>query len=182
MIMKEKSLREKSIVFIGFMGVGKTTIGRLVAQNLYRSFIDIDEQIEKEFQMPVPDVFKLIGEPAFRQKEKELVKKYANQSLKVISLGGGAFMQEEIRDVCLNNCTVFYLDMPWDAWKERIHLLMADRPVLQGRSLEDIEELFYSRQTAYASHHSKVTIDKDSPEEIADYITNSLKTAWKLYE
>lgn len=180
--MTERSLREKSIVFIGFMGVGKTTVGRLVAKKLYRSFVDIDEEIEKEYGMPVPEVFKLIGEPAFREKEKELVRKYSMQSLKVISLGGGAFMQEEIRDLCLNNCTVFYLDMSWDSWKERLHLIMGNRPVLQGKSMEEIEELFYKRQGTYADHNSKITIDQLPAEDVADYLTDSLKMAWDMYD
>ncbi len=92
----ERALREKSIVFIGFMGVGKTTIGRLVAKKLYRSFIDIDEVIEQEYQMPVPEIFKTIGEKEFREKEKQLIQHYAQQKLKIISVGGGAFMQEEV--------------------------------------------------------------------------------------
>ena len=67
----EIDLRERSIVFIGFMGVGKTTIGKLVAKKLYRDFIDIDVELEKEFKMPIPQVFQQLGEKAFREKEKE---------------------------------------------------------------------------------------------------------------
>jgi shikimate kinase len=58
----ELPLREKSIVFVGFMGVGKTTIGRLVAKKLYRDFVDIDEEIEKEFGMPTTEIFEKFGE------------------------------------------------------------------------------------------------------------------------
>src|SRR5690625_3869103 len=97
------SIREKSLVFIGFMGVGKTTVAQRVAKKLYRDFIDIDQEIEKEFGMPTTDIFKEIGEAAFRAKEKEYVLHYCQQPLKVISLGGGAFMQEDIRNACLDH-------------------------------------------------------------------------------
>ncbi|WP_252312634.1 shikimate kinase [Sinobaca sp. H24] len=179
----ECSLREKSIVFIGFMGVGKTTIGKLVAKKLYRSFIDIDEAIEQEYQMPVPEIFKTIGEKEFREKEKQLIQHYASQKLKIISVGGGAFMQKEVREACMADCIVIYLDITWDVWKnERLHMLMESRPVLQGRSMEEIEDLFNKRKMIYAEHSSKVSTDHLTEEEIAEYITDSLKVSWKMNE
>jgi shikimate kinase len=182
MVKQEMPLREKSIVFVGFMGVGKTTIGRRVAKKLYRDFTDIDEVIEKEYGMPTTEVFKMFGEQKFRQREKEIIVQLSKQPLNIISVGGGAFLQDEIRKACLENCLVFYLDLSWDSWKERISLIIDSRPVLQGKSLEEIEELFYSRQSAYSLHNSKVQTDNLDVEEIADYITDSLKLAWDLYE
>ena len=173
------SLREKSIVFIGFMGVGKTTIGEAVAKKLNREFIDIDKEIEKEYNMSCTEIFKKFGEKAFREKEKEVISNFSNQPLKILSLGGGAFLQEEIQKVCLNNCIVFYLDLSWDSWKDRISLLIDSRPVLQGKSLEEIKELFYDRQKIYSAHHHKVTTDQLDAEEVADYIVNTLQSAWE---
>jgi shikimate kinase len=176
------SPREKSIVFIGFMGVGKTTIGKLVAQKLYRTFIDIDQEIEKEHNMPIPEIFATLGEEEFREIEKNTIKNFCTQKLKVISLGGGAFLQKEIRDVCLSNCIVFALDISWDSWKERLNIIIDNRPVLKGRSIDEIEELFYKRQEIYSSYNSKLTTDNLNEQEIADYITDSLKLAWDLYD
>ena len=99
----ELPLREKSIVFIGFMGVGKTTIGKLVAEKLCRDFIDADEEIEKEFAMPATKIFETFGEKTFREKEESLIVGLTQQPLKVISLGGGAFLNENIRKACLKN-------------------------------------------------------------------------------
>ncbi len=175
------SVREKSLVFIGFMGVGKTTVAQLVAKKLYRDFIDIDQQIEKEFGMPTTEIFKKIGEAAFREKEKDYVLHYCKQPLKVISLGGGAFMQEDIRNACLDHSIVFYLDISWDSWKERLHMLVDSRPVLQNRSIEDIETLFNERRTLYEDHNSKLVTDNFNEEEVADYIIDSVKLAWDLY-
>ncbi|CAH0311827.1 shikimate kinase [Peribacillus sp. NPDC094092] len=182
MINKNTSLRMQSIVFIGFMGVGKTTIGQKVARKLYRDFIDIDQEIEKEFNMPTTEIFKKFGEKAFREKEKSVIESFSQQQLKIISVGGGAFLQEDIRNICLSNCIVFYLDLSWEYWKERIGLLIDSRPVLQSRSLEEIEELFYTRQEIYSYHHSKVNTNDLDVDEVADFIVDSLKVAWDIYE
>lgn len=178
---REIPLRERSIVFIGFMGVGKTTIGQLVAKKLYRDFIDVDAEIEKDYGMPITDIFAKLGEKEFRQREKDYILKVCEQRLNIISLGGGAFLQKEIRDACLQNCIVFFLDMSWESWKDRISLIIDSRPVLQGRSLEEIERLFYERREIYQDHHSKILTDDLDMEEAANYIVDSLKLAWELH-
>jgi shikimate kinase len=176
------SVRQKSIVLIGFMGVGKTTIGELVAKKLYRGFIDVDQEIEKDFGMTVPEIFEQHGEPFFRDYEKKKTCSLTKQKLKVISIGGGAFLQPEIRESCLENCIVFYLDVSWDEWKERLNILIDSRPVLQSRDINEIEELFYKRQDVYSINHSKLTVNQRSAEEVADFIVDSLKYAWEMYE
>ena len=174
-------LKEQNIVFIGFMGVGKTTIGKLVAKKLYRDFVDVDAVIEEEFGMPPTEIFKEFGEKAFRDREKAIIRDLCQTKLKVLSLGGGAFLQEEIRDMCLANSIVIFLDLSWEQWKDRINLIMDSRPVLQGRTLEEIEKLYYERQQIYASHHSKVQTDNQNEEEVANHIVDSLKLAWDLH-
>lgn len=182
LITRETPLREKSIVLIGFMGVGKTTVGEIVAKRLYRSFIDIDQVIERDFGMPTTEIFKKYGEEKFRDYEKNTIVSYCRQRLKVISLGGGAFMNDEVRKVCLSNCIVFYLDVAWEEWKKRLHILVDSRPVLQNRDIEDIQKLFYERQGIYAVNHSKLTVDERSAEEVADYIVDSLKLSWEIHD
>lgn len=73
-------LREKSVVFIGFMGVGKTSIGKIVAKKLYRDFLDVDHVIEEEYGMPVSKIFEQVGEKAFREKEKQVVTELSKKS------------------------------------------------------------------------------------------------------
>lgn len=175
------SVREKSIVCTGFMGAGKTTVGKLLARRLYRDFVDIDEEIEKAFGLPIPVIFKTHGEKAFRQKEQELIKSYSSQPLLVISVGGGAFLQEENRDHCLSNCTVLFFDISWDSWKERIHVLTETRPLLKGKSLEEMEQLFRERQSIYSANHSKFQVDRYEAIEAADYLAESLKLSWDIH-
>src|SRR5690242_17974828 len=98
------------------MGAGKTTIGKLVAEKLTRKFIDTDEEIEKEYNLPVSKIFKEIGEKAFRQSEKNLIKSLSSQENLVLSLGGGAFLQEEIRNECLTRCEVVFLEISFENW------------------------------------------------------------------
>ncbi|HEY2419915.1 MAG TPA: shikimate kinase, partial [Neobacillus sp.] len=83
MISEENQL--KPIVFIGFMGVGKSSIGKLVATKLEREFYDVDEEIEKLYKMPVTTIFELKGEKAFRESEKALISKLCRQKGLVIS-------------------------------------------------------------------------------------------------
>lgn len=175
------SIREKSIVCIGFMGVGKTTVGQLLAQRLYRNFVDIDVEIEKEFAMPISQIFRLYGEPTFRAKEKDLIVKYSQQPLNVISVGGGAFLQKEIQDICMTNCIVLFLDISWESWKERVQLLADNRPLLKDRSLEDIKTLFLERQSIYSLNHSAFIVDDFKAQEAADYLAGALKLSWEIH-
>lgn len=166
---------EKSLVFIGFMGVGKTTVAKLIAKKLNRPFIDIDVEIEKEFQMPITEIFKQYGEKTFREKEKETVLHHCKQREKVISLGGGAFMQNEIRDTCLASSIVIFLDISWEKWKDRIPILIDSRPILQTRSIEEIEALFNERKNIYEQCHLRVNTDEKRPEEIANEIIQAVQ-------
>jgi shikimate kinase len=164
----------KTLVFIGFMGAGKTTVGKLVAQKLNRKFIDTDDVIEKEFGMPIPEVFKTYGEPVFREKEKSVIADLSGKTNLVLSLGGGAFLQEEIREACLSNANVIFLDISFESWKDRLELIIDNRPVLQGKSMEETKELYKKRQEVYANHHIKIQVDNKTPDEIADEILAKL--------
>ncbi|MFC4769800.1 shikimate kinase [Effusibacillus consociatus] len=179
----EIPIREKNIVLIGFMGVGKTTIGTLVAKKLYRGFIDIDKEIEDKCNMPITQIFEDLGEKKFREIERDLIiDTCLNTRLNVISLGGGAYLQEEVRKICLSHCIVFFLDLSWDSWQDRIPLIIDNRPVLQNKTIEEIEQVFRTRRTAYSLHNSKISTDNLNPEEVADYIVESLKLAWDIYQ
>ena len=156
------------------MGAGKTTIGKLVAEKLGRPFIDTDEKIEKEYGMPVSEIFKQLGEKQFREKEKTLITKLSEKRLQVLSLGGGAFLQEEIREACLTNCIVIYIHLPWECWQKRIPLIIDSRPVLQGKSIDEIKELFEKRLAIYSHHHIKIEAENMDPEEIAKQIMDQL--------
>src|SRR5690606_28935148 len=103
------------------------------------------------------EIFQLYGEQKFRQIEREIIIKICTSSrLKVIALGGGAYMQKEVRQVCLANCIVIFIDLSWDAWKHRLPLILDSRPVLQNKTLEEIEQLFFERYAAYSLNNSRI--------------------------
>lgn len=166
--------KSENIILIGFMGVGKTTVGQLIANKLDRPFIDIDDEIEKEYQMAITEIFQKYGEEKFRQIEKDMVIYYTAQHRKVISLGGGAFMQEEIKEACLENCTVVHLDISWEVWKKRMGMLIDTRPILHNKTMNEIEDLFYKRRHVYASNHATLITDNYNEEEAAENIINQL--------
>lgn len=169
--------KEKSLVFIGFMGVGKTTVAKSIAKKLNREFIDIDAEIEMEYGMRTTDIFKNFGEQEFRAKEKEYVFRYVGQPCKIISLGGGAFLQEDIKRACLDRSIVIYLDISWESWKKRLDILVDSRPVLQNKSSQEIQALFEERKCTYKNHHTRVMTDNMNQEAIAYSIINTLKLA-----
>lgn len=176
-MLQNGSVKEKSIFLIGFMGVGKTTIGKELAKKLQREFVDVDHQIEEEYNMTIPEIFSNYGEAFFRKKEKGLIKALSEQKEKVISLGGGAFLQEDIRNACLENGIVIYIDMSFKAWKERIPFIIDSRPVLQGKTDDEVKALFNTRKEIYRNHHLKVTTDGNKVEETVDAIIDSLDLA-----
>lgn len=156
-----------SIILIGFMGSGKTTIGQELANLMNREFIDLDKEIERKYNLKTTEIFEKYGEAVFRQEEKRMVIHFAEQKNKVISLGGGAFLQNEVRDACLENGIVIYLEIGWEAWLQRLDELTSDRPLLQGKSIVEIKQLFDSRQEIYERNHIRIKTDHQTVTETA---------------
>lgn len=171
---------EKNVVFIGFMGAGKTTIGKLLAEKLNREYIDVDEEIEKEYKLTVTAIFEKFGEQAFREKERNLITSICKQKGVVISVGGGAFLQQEIRQLCLDTSIVIFLDLSFEGWKDRIDLIIDSRPVLQGKSIEEMKHLFNNRQGIYANHHLKIATDNKDAEVLANEIVSKLRVDFDI--
>lgn len=162
---------QQNIVLIGFMGTGKTTVGLLLAKEMGWEFIDSDQEIERSSGKQIQDIFREQGESAFRKIERETIASLCTQHTnKIISLGGGAYTQEAVREVCLRTSTVVYLSLSWEAWKKRREMLIEGRPLLQTKSIDEVQALYESRLPLYAQHHIKVETDALSPEQVTQSI------------
>ena len=140
----------RPIVLIGLMGVGKTTVGRRLAQRLGLSFVDADEEIEEAAGMTVSEIFERFGEPYFRDGERRVIARLIDGSPKVIATGGGAFMNEQTRALILDRATAVWLEADIEVLVERVRR-RDTRPLLKGRDPRDVlRDLAKLRNPVYA--------------------------------
>ncbi len=165
---------KQSIIFNGFMGVGKTTIAKNVAKKLNYSFIDIDEEIIKFFNLPITEIFDQFGEATFRKKETELINLFTKQPETVISIGGGAFKNPKNIKNCLNNGIVVHLDLSYEQWAIRIPELIATRPILQNKTNVEIKQLYEERQIIYQERHLHIITDYLTENEVTNKVIDEL--------
>ena len=95
LVGRSNLLGMKNIILVGFMGTGKSAVGKKLAEKLKRDFLELDDSIEAKEKMLIKDIFEKKGEPYFRMVEKEVVKEASSRKNVVISAGGGAIMDEE---------------------------------------------------------------------------------------
>lgn len=163
----------KNIVLIGFMGTGKSCVGRLLAEKTNFSFIDTDIIIENDNQMSIPEMFTKFGEPYFRTKEKKAIKKAAAQCNAVISTGGGVPMDIEnmkiLRETGVIICLCASVDTIIQRTKNR-----NNRPLL-AKEKDKITALLNKRRPAYNNADFIIDTDDLSPWQIVCEIMLFLK-------
>ena len=125
---------KKSLVLTGMMGVGKSTIGRLVANRLKIKFIDVDKIIEKKEKKTIKRIFEDHGEKYFRILEEKTTLKILKNNKSVIALGGGAFINNEIREKVLSSCVSVWLKVDLDQLIKR-YIKNDKRPLLDKKKL-----------------------------------------------
>jgi shikimate kinase len=160
---------------VGFMGAGKTSVGKLLAQRLGRDFYDLDEVIEKREQASIAALFASAGESGFRAIEsitlRELIERLERPC--VIALGGGAFVQRANREVLQNTGgTTVLLEASLAELERRCNDGGCARPLAQDA--EKFRQLFASRQHAYALADFHVRTDGKSIEQVAEEIEQLL--------
>ena len=140
----------RPIVLIGLMGVGKTTVGRRLAQRLKLPFVDADAEIEAAAGMTVAEIFERFGEPHFRDGERRVIARLIDGAPKVIATGGGAFLNDETRALILDQATAIWLDAAPKVLAERV-AKRDHRPLLRGKDpLKVLTELAEIRNPVYA--------------------------------
>lgn len=158
-------LGQRNLVFVGLMGAGKSAIGRLVAQMLDIPFVDSDHEIERVSRMTVPELFETYGEPEFRALEARVIKRLLKTGPRVLSTGGGAFMNEATRAMVLANGLSVWLKADLDVLWARVSK-RDSRPLLKtANPKQTLSDLLERRYPVYAQ--ADVTVQsRDADREI----------------
>ena len=161
---------KKNLVLLGMMGVGKTTLGKLVAKNQGLEFIDTDANIENKNSMTINEIFEQKGENFFRLEEKKEILNLLSKQDCVIALGGGAFMDKTIRESVLKNAISVWLDIDLKILNQRLKWNQK-RPLLKKyNNQKKLNELYEQRKNVYQLANHKIVCDKLNIEDIVNRI------------
>ena len=165
---------KKNLVFLGMMGSGKSSIGSLVARKLNLDFIDIDKEIEKETGISIKEIFESKGESFFRELEEKITTNKLKLNSVVISLGGGAFINDQVRKEVLRKNISF-----WLSWSDQVLLKRirnsVKRPIAYKATDIELINILKKRSNIYSKAMYKINCDNLTKNEI-------VKKILKIYE
>ena len=168
-------LGQRSIVFVGLMGAGKTAIGRKVATALGLTFLDSDQEIESVSRMTIPDLFERYGEPEFRALEQRVILRVLEHGPQVLSTGGGAFMNEQTRAAIAAHGISVWLKADIDVLFERVSKKQ-NRPLLKNADPRGtLQKLMNDRYPVYALADVTVPTRDERKEVIAGEVLETLR-------
>ena len=166
---------KENLVFLGMMGSGKSSIGSLVAKKLNLNFVDIDKEIEKNLNITIKKIFEVKGEDYFRKIEEQTTLRKLKLSSSVISLGGGAFINNNIRKDILKNHKSFWLN-----WSDEILLNRIKnsrkRPLALNSTDKELIDLIRKRSNIYSKALYEIKCDSLSKNQIVNKILNIYET------
>ncbi len=158
------------IYLTGFMGSGKTVVGRELQHLLSWPLLDMDEEIERTEGCPVSEIFATRGEDAFRDAETALLKELSGRDLLLVSCGGGVVLRQENRKIMKESGSVVYLSASPETVYERLQK-DSSRPLLQNKkSVEDIRTMMEGRRPFYEEAGIVIDVETKTPKEVAEEI------------
>lgn len=162
----------KAIYLVGFMGCGKTTVGLRLARRLAWKFVDLDQRIEQEAGMSIAEIFARIGEPAFRQREHELLRRFLEENPetggRVVALGGGTFAQPQNFDLLQRSGAItIWLECPVEQLLMRC-ALVTSRPLFRDEA--SFRQLYEQRLPYYQRATFTVHTEQANPDEVVNQI------------
>ena len=169
---------DRSIVLVGLMGAGKSTVGKRLAKRLDLAFVDSDEEIERAADRSIAEIFDRFGEDSFRDGERRVIARLIEGPPKVIATGGGAFINPETRALILRRCIAIWLDADVETLAERVSrrdhrpLLRDKEPLPLLRALADV------RNPVYAEAHFHVPSQPAPHDRAVDRIVEAL-ASWE---
>ena len=175
-------MMHKNIYLTGFMGSGKSRIGKNLANKLNVNFIDTDDVIELKYKKSIAQIFEVFGEKKFREIETEIISELINRSSEsVIALGGGSLISEKNQNLIEQTGTLIYiqsgLDMIWERTKNKTKRpLLLDNGKFPTKSLfmEKANELMEERLTGYNKASIKIERDGKEADEVVEEILRGI--------
>ena len=165
----------RPLVLVGLMGVGKTTVGRRLARRLNIPFVDADTEIEKAAGCSINDIFEFHGEPTFREGERRVIKRILEGAPKVISTGGGAFIDPETRSRIRSKALSIWLRADLETILKRVKR-NNNRPLLTGADPgTTLRRLMAERDPIYAEADLVVDSGDTAIDKVVDTILDALR-------
>ncbi|ETT82240.1 shikimate kinase [Viridibacillus sp. FSL R5-0477] len=164
----------RKVYLVGFMGCGKSAIGRRLSYYLKMPYYDMDQEIVRREKMTIPEIFEKYGEEHFRQLETDFLRNFRDEFC-IISTGGGVAMNPQNRRIMRQTGLVLFLDATFpDIWK-RIHK-DKNRPIVQRSTKQELEDLFYKRRKFYReATHITIRTENRSLKQIVEYTAFQIK-------
>ena len=167
--------RSKSLVLVGFMAAGKSTIGRLLARELRLPFMDSDREIEKLMGCTIPTIFRDHGDREFRRIERETIARIVVPEPQVVSIGGGAFTNAQTRETLNRRALTIWLDTPFNVVIDRLSESNA-RPLATGKTAEELHQLWEQRRPFYEQAQIHIeTDDATTPQAVVERILKAIQ-------
>ena len=161
---------KKNLVLLGMMAVGKSTLAKIVAKKLSLQFIDTDKNVENNNAMKIKDIFEKRGEEFFRTEEEKEVLKSLEKENCIIALGGGAFLNNKIRDNILKNAISIWLDVDIKTLEKRVKW-NKKRPLLKkNNNYKIIKKIYQERKKIYRLANHKIKCDKMNKSDLTKKI------------
>lgn len=161
----------KTIFLCGFMGCGKTTLGRALARELRVKFTDLDDYIVKKEGRAIPEIFAADGESYFRRIEAEAIAEISADG-GIIATGGGAMLNPDTAELARSKGAVCFIDVPFEVCYERIKG-DTNRPLVMSNTRESLKALYEKRRPVYTAHSEYVISGDASIKEILGKIQAS---------
>jgi shikimate kinase len=163
-----------NVILVGFMGAGKSTVGRLLARRLGRCFVETDAMITAREGCSIPEIFASRGEPYFRRLEAEVLAALGEKQGHVVATGGGFPCEPGVMDRLLDLGTVVWLAADFDTAYVRANRV-GGRPMLAGRSAEEAAALYRVRQDVYRRAHLALDTTHTTVDAVVGRIVRHLR-------
>jgi shikimate kinase len=165
----------RPIAVAGFMGVGKSSIGRVLAGMIDRPFFDADSVIVERLGMPIATLFRIGAEERFRTTEAAVIAELiAHEPPAVIALGGGALGNASTLAILKARTLLVHIHLPWASLEPLLPKLRRGRPLLEGSTNEEIRAIYTSREALYAECHVTVQLRREGVKRSASMLLDAL--------